>query len=104
MRRTAFIPLVLVALAACASTPIQRELQYAKAIVAANDATATALDFGVIKADTGAAIQQMTRAATQDLKRAITARRAGAPRNTVDRILALVEDALERAAVLLGEK
>lgn len=100
MRRNTFIALLLVA-AACATTPQGRELQIANAIRDTNNAAVTALDFGIIKADEGAAIQAITQVATADLKRAIGARRSGAPLQEWERIVSIIEDALIRAAVLL---
>lgn len=101
------VPLLLLFLlvSACASTRMGKELQFAKAIVGANESVVTALDFDIITADTGEALQGITRVATLDLKRAIAARRAGRKQKDVDRIFNLVRDGLlEVARVLEGKK
>jgi len=98
------VPIALLLVAACATTPIGREMQAVKALTAANDAAVSALDFGVIKADDGVAIQEITRAATADLKRAIAARRAGASIETWERIMAIVDDALERVTRVIMQR
>jgi len=102
MRRAILLPLLLVA--ACATTPMSRAYQYGVAIKSVNEATVTALDFGVIKADEGEAIQAATRTATADLKRAVVDIRAGTSRAVVDRILDAVGAALAEAQRILATK
>ena len=104
MRRQNIVAMLvlIVAVAGCAATQQQRELQAATAIATANDTAAQALDFGIIKADEGEAIQAITRVATADLKRAIAARRAGIERSDWDAIMDIVFDALNRTAVILA--
>ena len=100
-RTTQAIAILLVLAAACASTPQQKELQYAQAIITTNDSTAQAVDFGIIDPDTAEAIQAITRTATADLKRAVAARRAGRSPESYDRILSIVRDALLEASRIL---
>jgi len=104
-RRTVWA-LVLVALcAACATTPQQRELAAAQAIARVNDSAVTALDFGIIKADAGEAIQALTRTATEELRRCVAARRAGEPRDVWAAVLETTLGLLGRAeAILAGEE
>lgn len=94
---------ILALVAACAATPEGRAYQYGHAIKDVNDSATMALDFGLIDADTAAAIQAATRTATADLKRAVAALKAGEPRDDVMRILDIVNDALANASGLLGE-
>ena len=103
MKQKYAIPILLV-IAACATTPQGRELQAVKTITNINDSTVTALDFGIIKADEGVAIQALTRAATVDLKRAIAARRAGQAYETWDRLLNIVDTVLVEASRILAAK
>jgi len=99
MRRTpVLLPIVAVlALVACASQPINKELQAAKTIKTVNETAVTALDFGIIDAPAGEKIQALTRVATADLKRAIAARRSGADLASWDRIMQIVLDTLNEA-------
>lgn len=101
MRRAVFPILIL---AACATTPIQREMQVAETIIAINKATITALDYGIIEASDAKKIQGLTRAATAELKRAVAARRAGQSRDEVERILDVVKDLLTQARAVLEGK
>lgn len=97
-----FLPLLL--LASCAATPIQREMQYAEGIKAAQRAAITAVEFDVISVEQAEAVQSITRTATADLRRAIAARRAGVAKQEWQRILAIVDDALDQVARLLAQK
>jgi len=99
--RTLALLLMAAMVAACGATQQQRELQAAKAIQTTNESTAQALDFGIIKADEGEVVQGFTRLATQDLKRAISARRAGQPKEAWERIMDIVFDGLAEAARIL---
>ena len=102
MRRTTIWPVAfLLLVAACASTPRQRELQAIGAIQSVNGATVTALDYGVISADEGEAVQVATRTATSALKGAIAARKAGKALDVYDAILSGVQTALAEALRIL---
>lgn len=75
MRRAPILLLALVA--ACASTPQGREVQYAQAIKTAQGSIVTALDFDIITPTQGEAAQAATRTATTALNSAVRARRTG---------------------------
>ena len=98
MRYRILLPVLLIA--ACAATPRQREMQYVQAIKAANDATAAALDFDIIKASEAEAVQAATRTATVALREAIAGRRAGKT-DAWDIALKAVEKALSEAMRIL---
>jgi hypothetical protein len=100
VKRTPILALLLV-LAACATTPQGRELQTAKAIQGVNDNAVVALNFDIISADEGEAVQAATRTMTRDLKRAIAARRAGEPLEAWERIMLGIQDALKEASRIL---
>ena len=102
MRRTHTLALLLVMLAACGATPIQREMQYAIAIKTVQTQTVAALDFGILDADAGAAIQVGTRTATDTLKKAVAARRDGLPNAVGDALLDAVLSALLNVQGLLA--
>jgi len=102
MRHALILPLLI--LAACAATPVQREMQYAEGIKTIQRATITAVDFDLITIPDAEAIQAVLRTATADLRRAIAARRAGVPMQEWSRILAIVDDALTRVEAILARK
>lgn len=102
MKRAILIPLLL--LAACATTPMGRAFQYGVAIKGVNEQTTMALDFGIISADDGEAIQAVTRVATADLKRAVADIKADKPREITDRVLDAVLAGLTQAQVILARK
>lgn len=97
------IPILLL-LAACAATPKQRELQYVQSLKTAQNLTVTALDNNIISADDGAKIHALLQVAIADLRRAVDARRKGAPRAVTDRILDAVEAALVEATRLINKE
>lgn len=103
-RNTAALVVLLAVMAACGVTQQQRELQAITAITEANDGAAKALDFNIIKADEGEAIQVLTRTATAELKRAIAARRAGVSRSSWDSIMDIVFDTLTQVSVIMAGK
>ena len=104
MRRAVTILALVVVCAACASDPMTRAYQYGKAIQGVNEQTVLALDYGIIKADEGEAVQAITRTATSDLKRAVTDIKAGQPRSVTDRILDAVLAGLKNAQTILSRK
>lgn len=107
MRRLlTLLPLVALAVA-CAGTPKQRIFKAAKAVKATNESAATALDYDLIEPEQAEIVQGITRTATADLKRAAAALKAveaGEAKevSTIDRILAIVHDALQEAARIIG--
>ena len=105
MRQKFSVLIVLLALvAACGVTQQQRELQAAEAIKTTQRAAIDALEFDIISAEEGEVVQGITRVATQDLKRAINARRAGQTRTAWNRIIDVVFDGLAEAALILEGK
>ena len=105
MKKLLAIPILLL-LVGCASTPIQREMQLAIAIKQVQTQTIAALDFGVMDADTGEAVQVGTRTATDMLRKAIATRRSGMSVSVSNAMLDGVLSALAnvQAILLKGEK
>ena len=106
MKRNPIPIIALLLMASCAATPIQREMQYAISIKQVQDQTVSALDFGILSADVGEAIQAGTRTATDALKRAIAARRDGLPLTVQDALLDTALSAIVNVQAILakGEK
>lgn len=77
-------------------------MQYAEGIQAAQRSTVTALNFDLISSGDGEAVQSILRVATEDLKRAVQAIKAGQPQQ--NRLLDLVESALLEAQKYLAQK
>ncbi len=97
------ILVMVVLVAGCAATPIQREMQYAIAIKQVQTQTISALDFNIMSAETGEAIQVGTRTATETLKRAVAARRDGLPVTVQDALLDAVLTAIVQVQAIIAK-
>ena len=101
MKLKAFVIILALFVTGCAATPIQREMQVAKGIRTTQVATVDALNYNIISAEDGGKIQAGLRVAITSLKKAITARRAGATPTAYDIIMAASLDALLSAQAYL---
>lgn len=93
------VPVVLTA--GCATTSQGREVQIARGIITTNQLAVQALDAGIITPGDGEAVQRLTRMATDDLRSATAARRAGKPKKLADVLLDGAEKYILEAARLL---
>ena len=105
MKLKASILMTLLVLAACATSPKGRIMHQAIAVEATNDLAETAIDYDLLTVDQAKKVQEFTRLAAKDVRRAWAALQAGKPLEVVNRIIASVVDALDRAdAIIQGEK
>jgi len=101
MKLKASLMAMFLVLAACASSPKGKIMQQAIAVEATNDLATTAVDYDLISVDQALKVQELTRLAAKDVRRAWAALKAGKPLEVVNRIIASAVDALERADAII---